>query len=145
MSENTVKVYLCSTFRLTDGPDTVVREVELDRPVADYTSEERLLSDVFRLGQNDFQPQQKCSVSVGDVIVLDTKLGEARKSRYFRIASCGFDRIGGDIPDAIRGQAAQDLGSFGKLLGDGGMDPDSRDYTAESSRHAAYRHYGIGR
>lgn len=47
-----------------------IREVEVpDNLVTDNTDE--MLENVFHYGQNDFQPQQHPSVSMGDVIRLD--------------------------------------------------------------------------
>jgi hypothetical protein len=46
-----------------------------------------VLEDVFRLGQNDFQPSNThCSVSVGDVI----DLGEDADVRYHLVCPAGF-------------------------------------------------------
>jgi hypothetical protein len=46
---------------------------------------EELLELVFHYGQNDFQPQQCPSVSVGDVAVLD--------DRYFFCAAVGWQKM----------------------------------------------------
>jgi hypothetical protein len=70
----------------------VVRKVVIDKQ--DLTLVEQgvnaealgpILSEVFRLGQNDFQPQDCPSVSVGDVIQL--------ADRYFMVAPIDFKEI----------------------------------------------------
>ena len=43
------------------------------------------LEDIFHFGQNDFQPQQLYSVSVGDVIELD--------GQYYLVAMVGFYKM----------------------------------------------------
>ena len=48
-------------------------------------STKNLLEIVFEYGQNEFQPQNVCSVSVGDVAEVD---GE-----YYLCGSIGWDRI----------------------------------------------------
>jgi len=49
------------------------------------TTTDSWLDAIFEFGQNDFQPQQCPSVSVGDVI----RFGEGR----FRVERFGFERI----------------------------------------------------
>lgn len=44
-----------------------------------------ILELAFRYGQNDFQPRQMCSVSVGDVILLDGEM--------FMVMGGGFKKI----------------------------------------------------
>jgi hypothetical protein len=71
--------------------DGKVRQVEiLDRIwqlyVSGEISAEALLEEVFRMGQNEFQPQEMPSVSMGDVIVLDA-LNPARR---FLVLVTGF-------------------------------------------------------
>ena len=44
-----------------------------------------ILDNVFKYGQNDFQEQDKPSVSVGDIIQL--------KDRYFMVMGVGFKEI----------------------------------------------------
>jgi len=80
------------------GNEGEVRMVELDRSLESFgvvlrddgTADDEgnilfLLEEVFRLGQNDFQPQRHPSVSVGDVVeVFDT---------LFVVLFDGFRRI----------------------------------------------------
>jgi hypothetical protein len=47
-----------------------IREVEV--PHHTFTDIETTLEKVFEYGQNEVQPQQRPSVSMGDVIVMDT-------------------------------------------------------------------------
>lgn len=70
----------------------VVREVSLpDTFRGKGRTKVELLEAVFRCGQNDFQPVEGiCSVSVGDVIVLDAELGFGR---YHLITNTGFNRL----------------------------------------------------
>jgi hypothetical protein len=67
-----VKVYM-----LAFGKPDEVREVDVPGPAT--------LDAVFYYGQNDFQPQQHPSVSMGDVIELNGKL--------FVIQAVGFKEI----------------------------------------------------
>jgi len=57
--------------------------------VSEKEWKEALLEDrlelVFRFGQNDFQPRPMCSVSVGDVIILDGEM--------FMVMGGGFKKI----------------------------------------------------
>ena len=64
----------------------------------DTTSE--VLERVFKFGQNDFQPQQCCSVSVGDVVELQHPLDYEEDAfpadwepGYWMVAGCGFEKI----------------------------------------------------
>ena len=54
------------------GKPGEIREVDLPEPVP--TDIEELAEEIFRLGQNDFQPKCHCSVSMGDVMEIDGKL-----------------------------------------------------------------------
>lgn len=70
-----------------DGHSVVTRVIELD--AAEHT---KTLDEVFEAafinGQNDFQPREMCSVSVGDVItIMDTDAG-TNVTR--QVAGCGF-------------------------------------------------------
>ena len=68
--------------------DGKIRVVEIPADEAKGASREDLLDLAFKYGQNDFQPQPICSVSVGDVIHLD--------GMSFRVEPCGFAEIGED-------------------------------------------------
>lgn len=61
-----------------------IREVSVPESEM-WHSDEQLLDLIFKYGQNDFQPRQLPSVSVGDVIrLLDKK---------FLVKSIGFQEI----------------------------------------------------
>lgn len=66
--------------------DRGVRFVDIDLPDLpnqdDPYDAEYILNEVFHLGQNDFQPKDTRSVSVGDVVEL-----------RFRVESVGFSLI----------------------------------------------------
>lgn len=64
--------------------DTDIREVEVPNDFAELSGD-ALLEQIFYFGQNDFQPQQRPSVSVGDVIELDSK--------YYLVKPMGFKEI----------------------------------------------------
>ena len=48
-----------------------IREVEVGDFPERHNDKDDILNKVFELGQNDFQPQDIPSVSVGDVIEID--------------------------------------------------------------------------
>jgi hypothetical protein len=74
-----VKVYM-----LAFGKPGEIREVDVpNEEVVEDT--DALLESVFYYGQNDFQPQQHPSVSVGDVVELDSK--------YYLVMGIGFKEI----------------------------------------------------
>ena len=73
---------------LANEPAYRVREVDLPGITEDILStykEDTLLNEIYVYGQNDFQPQQCCSVSVGDIIELGDKM--------FLVASIGFQQL----------------------------------------------------
>ena len=49
-----------------------------------------LLNEVFLFGQNDFQPQETYSVSVGDLIRLPLKGDGMIDYKYYAVAPSGF-------------------------------------------------------
>ena len=61
-----------------------IRKVEIPDPAPDATLES-VLESVFYIGQNDFQPQKCCSVSMADVVEFNDCLYVA--------ASFGFKEI----------------------------------------------------
>lgn len=66
--------------------EDMIRMVEIpDEVGVRGASEDDILNETFAYGQNDFQPQQMPSLSVGDVIELN---GE-----YHLIMSVGFKKI----------------------------------------------------
>ena len=62
--------------------DNGVRMVEIDTPDIREVDALYILNEVFHQGQNDFQPQNVRSVSVGDIIELK-----------FRVDSVGFSPV----------------------------------------------------
>lgn len=133
-----IQVYLCSTYsRLRHGPATPVRLVEV--PILQAPTIEHALNAAFHHGQNEIHAQNLPSVSCGDVVVIETDEGP----QFHRVRSCGFERVQADRPDYLRGMAAADLGSFGKLMGGEELELDllTRDYAPETSPHANSRHY----
>jgi hypothetical protein len=86
---------IVQVLMLAYGDPGQVREVE----IADDTPDEAVLDEVFKWGQNDFQPQRCCSVSVGDVIVLKTPMLEIGKivptenETPYLILSSGFCKL----------------------------------------------------
>lgn len=66
------------------GPD-VIRPVDVPMDEFLGADEAGQLELVFLYGQNDFQPKQFCSVSVGDVVRLN--------GRRFKVAGLGFEEV----------------------------------------------------
>lgn len=137
-----IRVFLCSTFSmLRDGEETPIRIVTV--PAIQAPRIENALNAAFHFGQNEIQPQERPSVSCGDVIEIPTDEGP----RFYRVRSVGFEElVGAERADEIRGCAAADLGSFGKLLDEPeegpAIDPMTGDYWAHRVRHANARHFG---
>jgi hypothetical protein len=70
-----------------------IRVVTLDEGKTVLLSTEDMLEEVFKMGQNDFQPQiDKRSVSVGDVIRLGDKDSPSGQRR-FSVTAFGFKEI----------------------------------------------------
>lgn len=67
------------------GHDFGIRNVEVPDHEAVRLPEEKLLEAVMRYGQNDLQPQQIPSVSVGDVVRID--------GRRFLVSPVGFKEL----------------------------------------------------
>lgn len=65
-----------------------IRKVEVPNERVEGKSRSEVLDLVFMYGQNDFQPQNMCSVSVGDVIHYN---GER-----FEVAMLGFKKLSQD-------------------------------------------------
>jgi len=75
-------VMLASTSRDGACDDRIVRIPAKQFAEADVTGKCEL---AFYYGQNDVQPLRQCSVSVGDVIVLD--------EGFFMCLPCGFTKL----------------------------------------------------
>ena len=60
-----------------------VREIEIE----DTTSINDALNNAFHFGQNDFQPRETPSVSVGDILELPEKFGD---NRLHVVMGCDF-------------------------------------------------------
>lgn len=73
--------------------DDEVRIVDVpDERLAEATDELGKLGLIFELGQNDFQPKQHPSVSVGDVIELDGKLHLVKPMGFATMDEDEFDK-----------------------------------------------------
>ena len=78
---------------LANHENNVIRDVEIewDDKFDNTGRHEELLNKVFKMGQNDFQPVPGiCSVSIGDVIILDAAWGFGV---YHMVCSTGFADI----------------------------------------------------
>ena len=95
------------TVRYVDIPNEEL--TLLDDPTS-VTYIPTLLELVFRYGQNDFQPQQITSVSVGDVIELCEE--------FWTVAGCGFKKITSDEFDKLPGNLSQNINSYLELMKD---------------------------
>ncbi len=76
---------MAKTYRvrmLAFGVPNEVREVEVAEPAIDMAI---LLDQIYRFGQNDFQPKNHCSVSMGDVIEIGDDL--------YLIKAVGFKKL----------------------------------------------------
>ena len=82
---------------LAFAPKGTIREVDIPD---DKTkgSLEQVLECIFHYGQNDFQPRECYSVSVGDVAEVD---GE-----YYECAFCGWEKISKEEFDKKEGNLA---------------------------------------
>lgn len=88
------------TVYLTRWADGAERTVEI--PDGDHSLAE-ILEMTFHFGQNDFQPRQQPSVSVGDVIA-------APDGSHHRVMPVGFERLDDDEdPLATLGRNVDDL------------------------------------
>jgi len=65
--------------------DGKIREVDIPEKEWQKALPADRLELVFRYGQNDIQPRQMCSVSVGDVILLDGEM--------FMVMGGGFKKM----------------------------------------------------
>ena len=86
-----------------------VREVEvpngaLPLGVPPHLLAPSILELIFHYGQNDFQPKEICSVSVGDIVQDGDQYFEVRMAGFRALTQVEFDRIEGcrthrgDIP-----------------------------------------------
>ena len=65
-----------------------IRMVEIDDKYLNHLSVIEVLEEVFRLGQNDLQPQQMPSLSVGDVVEK-----ECNRCTYWLIMATGWKNL----------------------------------------------------
>ncbi len=74
-----------------DGHTIALREIEIPAAESDNTMTDfELFEAAYKYGQNDFQPKEFCSVSVGDLItIMDTEAG-TQVTR--RVEGCGFGK-----------------------------------------------------
>jgi len=80
------------------GDRSKIRMVELPKDFVGYELFD-VLEEVFRCGQNDVQPQQMPSVSVGDVAEIG--------GRYFMVLGMGWKEISKDEFDALEVPTSQ--------------------------------------
>lgn len=96
----------------------VTREVTI--PYEEGMSTDEILNLTYQFGQNDFQPQRCCSVSVGDIVVLPNG------DRHM-VMDCGFMQVPKDWTPArymiehgdghyIMLPGMHDVDSFGHLI-----------------------------
>jgi len=99
MSKFTVTAIMTKFY---DG--SVEREIEVPEHEAMNASVNSILDLAFKYGQNDYQPRNLCSVSVGDVICVEEKdapkqswmtdKGRMRSDvRFFEVKGVGFEEI----------------------------------------------------
>jgi hypothetical protein len=69
-----------------------IREVEVPIQEVAHKDVDSVLEAIFRYGQNDFQPKNVRSVSVGDVIELVTPTSDY-KGVYYAVGGMGFVKI----------------------------------------------------
>jgi hypothetical protein len=77
---------ICKVHLTGYGEPGQIREVEIPRQSRESTSIHDILDLVFHYGQNEFQPKQCASVSMGDVI-------EPSDGELWIVAAVGFKRI----------------------------------------------------
>lgn len=70
--------------------DPIFRQVEVPDAEWNKVDHDGRLGLVFHYGQNDFQPQKCCSVSVGDVIFYPTFTAEVPIFKLMAVAGVGF-------------------------------------------------------
>ena len=76
-----------------EGDRNTVRYVDVPQDYVEGTNPHDFLELVFKFGQNDFQPQNIYSVSVGDVVQLGDK--------YFIVMGAGFKEISKEEFDGL--------------------------------------------
>jgi len=74
-------------FAFSDTRDQV-RPVEIDDKWQSSSSTTEVLDEIFKKGQNDFQPRPFPSVSVGDVIEY-----EIAEGKYWMVLPIGFKKL----------------------------------------------------
>jgi hypothetical protein len=79
--------------------DGRIREVEVDEQLMAPNDLDQNLEKVFYFGQNDFQPRNLPSVSVGDVIRMNGK--------RFGVAMFGFKELGPDEEMNVMGKISK--------------------------------------
>lgn len=116
MENMTVRV-----FQFWNGRDVSIREVEVpgeeidkidwltnadDAAASVDNAKSQLLSLVFKYGQNDVQPREAPSVSVGDIIEL--KMSPDDLASHYAVASFGFADYNRDKHFVFRGSKPLD-------------------------------------
>lgn len=72
------------------NPDGSIKVREVDVPDNLLTGKFPDLDRIFHFGQNDFQPKDFCSVSVGDVIEFQGKLFVVRPTGFGEISEMDY-------------------------------------------------------
>jgi len=83
-----------------------VREVDIADRFLSLPAKE-VLGEVFKMGQNDFQPKQIPSVSMGDVIEYE--------NQYWEIKAVGFNLIGKERFEELKGHRMSDANEMANL------------------------------
>jgi hypothetical protein len=74
-------------FMTAFGRPGEIREVVIQD--GENTAHTAILDDVYHSGQNDIQPQQHPSVSMGDII----EIKERDETFFYLVKACGFHKL----------------------------------------------------
>jgi hypothetical protein len=75
-------------------PDERVQKMMLATPAEEPSAfTDALLADIFYFGQNDFQPLQCPSLSVGDVVEITTESDAGTDPIFYECASAGWTLV----------------------------------------------------
>jgi hypothetical protein len=83
-----------NVMMLAFGRDKEVREVDIpDERIQKHEMVEEMLDLVYHYGQNDLQPKQCASVSVGDVIVYKEEKYLVCSTSFRKLTQIEFDQF----------------------------------------------------
>lgn len=74
-----------------------IRVVDVPDEELEGRNEDGILEDIFRLGQNDFQPLPFPSVSMGDIVELDDRYFMVRANGFAEMTKEEFDKVDGPL------------------------------------------------